>query len=142
MSGMLVPVGVGIAGALFILGALYSIKVMNRRRRNGFKRHKRKVWRPQQQNLSCFRTCIALLICLIKHTGLNEAGTVLTHPVVCLSSRCRCLWWDAFSRGLFFSFALQQKGLNAPLFLFLQQREFNSMQDRVMLLADSSEDEF
>ncbi|XP_029422553.1 armadillo-like helical domain-containing protein 4 isoform X2 [Nannospalax galili] len=64
MSGMLVPVGVGIAGALFILGALYSIKVMNRRRRNGFKRHKRK------------------------------------------------------------------------------QREFNSMQDRVMLLADSSEDEF
>ncbi|XP_020731868.2 armadillo-like helical domain-containing protein 4 isoform X2 [Odocoileus virginianus] len=63
MSGMLVPVGVGIAGALFILGALYSIKVMNRRRRNGFKRHKRK-------------------------------------------------------------------------------REFNSMQDRVMLLADSSEDEF
>uniref|UniRef100_A0A8D2GPF9 Armadillo like helical domain containing 4 n=2 Tax=Urocitellus parryii TaxID=9999 RepID=A0A8D2GPF9_UROPR len=64
MSGMLVPVGVGIAGALFILGALYSIKVMNRQRRNGFKRHKRK------------------------------------------------------------------------------QREFNSMQDRVMLLADSSEDEF
>ncbi|XP_053459536.1 armadillo-like helical domain-containing protein 4 [Nycticebus coucang] len=64
VSGMLVPVGVGIAGALFILGALYSIKAMNRRRRNGFKRHKRK------------------------------------------------------------------------------QREFNSMQDRVMLLADSSEDEF
>ncbi|XP_062974573.1 armadillo-like helical domain-containing protein 4 [Elgaria multicarinata webbii] len=64
MSGMLVPVGVGIAGALFILGALYSIKIMNRRRRNGFNRHKRK------------------------------------------------------------------------------QREFNSMQDRVMLLADSSEDEF
>ncbi|NWU90286.1 ARMD4 protein, partial [Upupa epops] len=64
MSGMLVPVGVGIAGALFILGALYSIKIMSRRRRNGSKRHKRK------------------------------------------------------------------------------QREFNSMQDRVMLLADSSEDEF
>ncbi|XP_063804061.1 armadillo-like helical domain-containing protein 4 isoform X2 [Pseudophryne corroboree] len=63
MSGMLIPVGVGIVGALFILGVLYSIKIMNRRRRNGFKRHKRK-------------------------------------------------------------------------------REFNSMQDRVMLLADSSEDEF
>ncbi|XP_058018998.1 armadillo-like helical domain-containing protein 4 isoform X2 [Ahaetulla prasina] len=44
MSGMLVPVGVGIAGALFILGALYSIKIMNRRRRNGFKRHKRKIY--------------------------------------------------------------------------------------------------
>lgn len=56
MSGMLVPVGVGIAGALFILGALYSIKVMNRRRRNGFKRHKRKVWNPQQQNLITYPT--------------------------------------------------------------------------------------
>ncbi|XP_063296402.1 armadillo-like helical domain-containing protein 4 isoform X5 [Pelobates fuscus] len=64
MSGMLAPVGVGISGALTILGVLYSIKIINRRRRNGFKQHKRK------------------------------------------------------------------------------QREFNSMQDRVMLLADSSEDEF
>ncbi|XP_030071131.1 armadillo-like helical domain-containing protein 4 [Microcaecilia unicolor] len=64
MSGMLVPVGVGIAGAFFILGALYSIKFISRRRKNGYKRHKKK------------------------------------------------------------------------------QREFNSMQDRVMLLADSSEDEF
>ncbi|XP_077180123.1 armadillo-like helical domain-containing protein 4 isoform X2 [Paroedura picta] len=63
MSGMLVPVGVGIAGALMILVTLYSVKIMNRRRRNGFKRQK-------------------------------------------------------------------------------QKREFNSMQDRVMLLADSSEDEF
>lgn len=85
MSGMLVPVGVGIAGALFILGALYSIKVMNRRRRNGFKRHKRKVWSPQQQNLIRFRTCLAFPICLIKHTGLNEAGMVLTRPVVWIS---------------------------------------------------------
>lgn len=49
MSGMLVPVGVGIAGALFILGALYSIKIMNRRRRNGSKRHKRKVWKLQRK---------------------------------------------------------------------------------------------
>lgn len=49
MSGMLVPVGVGIAGALFILGALYSIKIMNRRRRNGSKRHKRKVRQPQRK---------------------------------------------------------------------------------------------
>lgn len=48
MSGMLVPVAVGIAGALFILGALYSIKIMNRRRRNGFKRHRRKVGRSFQ----------------------------------------------------------------------------------------------
>ncbi|XP_068108113.1 armadillo-like helical domain-containing protein 4 isoform X2 [Hyperolius riggenbachi] len=76
MSGMLVPVGVGIAGALLILGALYSVKIMNRRRRNGFKRHKRK------------------------------------------------------------------RQPHAQLSLPASKREFNSMQDRVMLLADSSEDEF
>ncbi|XP_067847656.1 armadillo-like helical domain-containing protein 4 isoform X2 [Heptranchias perlo] len=64
MSGMLVPVGVGVAGALFILGALYSLKVMNRKRKSVFKRRE-------------------------------------TKP-----------------------------------------RDFTSMQDRVMLLADSSEDEF
>ncbi|KAJ8341606.1 hypothetical protein SKAU_G00338970 [Synaphobranchus kaupii] len=42
VSGMLAPVGIGIAGALFILGALYSIKVMHRKRRNGYKRQRRK----------------------------------------------------------------------------------------------------
>ena len=73
MSGMLVPVGVGIAGALFILGALYSLKVMNRRRRNGFKRHKRKVWNEQQQNLLGCRTFFAFLICLLKHTRPDDA---------------------------------------------------------------------
>lgn len=82
MSGMLVPVGVGIAGALFILGALYSIKVMNRRRRNGFKRHKRKVWNQLQQKLFNFRTYFAFPICLLKHTGLNEARMVWMCPVV------------------------------------------------------------
>lgn len=82
MSGMLVPVGVGIAGALFILGALYSIKVMNRRRRNGFKRHKRKVWNQQQQKLFNLRTVFAFLICLLKHMGLNEAGASWMCPVV------------------------------------------------------------
>ncbi|XP_069773013.1 armadillo-like helical domain-containing protein 4 isoform X2 [Narcine bancroftii] len=64
MSGMLVPVAVGVAGALFILGALYSLKMVNRKRKNVFKRRE-------------------------------------TKP-----------------------------------------RDFTSMQDRVMLLADSSEDEF
>ncbi|XP_038635759.1 armadillo-like helical domain-containing protein 4 isoform X2 [Scyliorhinus canicula] len=42
MSGMLVPVAVGVAGALFILGALYSFKVMNRKRKNVFKRREAK----------------------------------------------------------------------------------------------------
>lgn len=79
MSGMLVPVGVGIAGALFILGALYSIKVMNRRRRNGFKRHKRKVWNRRQANLISFRTSFAFLICFLKHTRLNDALASFIH---------------------------------------------------------------
>ncbi|KAG7466430.1 hypothetical protein MATL_G00164690 [Megalops atlanticus] len=42
VSGMLAPVGIGIAGALFILGALYSIKVMHRKRRSSYKRQRRK----------------------------------------------------------------------------------------------------
>ncbi|KAL4613142.1 hypothetical protein GN956_G23094 [Arapaima gigas] len=42
VSGMLAPVGIGIAGALFILGALYSIKVMHRKRRGSFKHQRRK----------------------------------------------------------------------------------------------------
>ncbi|XP_064185032.1 uncharacterized protein LOC135251454 isoform X4 [Anguilla rostrata] len=42
VSGMLAPVGIGIAGALFILGALYGIKVVHRRRRKGYKRQTRK----------------------------------------------------------------------------------------------------
>ncbi|XP_048456300.1 armadillo-like helical domain-containing protein 4 [Rhincodon typus] len=42
MSGMLVPVAVGVAGALFILGALYSFKVMNRKRKSVFKRRETK----------------------------------------------------------------------------------------------------
>ncbi|XP_018619610.1 armadillo-like helical domain-containing protein 4 [Scleropages formosus] len=42
VSGMLAPVGIGVAGALFILGALYSIKVMHRKRRSSFKHQRRK----------------------------------------------------------------------------------------------------
>lgn len=43
MSGMLVPVGIGITGALLIVGALYSIRVIHRERRNSFKHQRRKV---------------------------------------------------------------------------------------------------
>uniref|UniRef100_A0A8C2GXI6 Armadillo-like helical domain-containing protein 4 n=1 Tax=Cyprinus carpio TaxID=7962 RepID=A0A8C2GXI6_CYPCA len=42
VSGMLAPVGIGIAGALLLVGALYSIRVIHRRRRNSFKRQRRK----------------------------------------------------------------------------------------------------
>uniref|UniRef100_A0A8C4XGL2 Armadillo-like helical domain-containing protein 4 n=1 Tax=Erpetoichthys calabaricus TaxID=27687 RepID=A0A8C4XGL2_ERPCA len=42
VSSMLAPVGIGIAGALFILGALYSIKVIHRKRKSSFKRQRRK----------------------------------------------------------------------------------------------------
>ncbi|XP_058612011.1 armadillo-like helical domain-containing protein 4 isoform X3 [Onychostoma macrolepis] len=42
VSGMLAPVGIGIAGALLLVGALYSIRVIHRKRRNSFKHQRRK----------------------------------------------------------------------------------------------------
>ncbi|KAG9344817.1 hypothetical protein JZ751_010505, partial [Albula glossodonta] len=42
VSGMLAPVGIGIAGALFILGILYSIRAVHRKRRNNIKQQRRK----------------------------------------------------------------------------------------------------
>ncbi|XP_026104517.1 armadillo-like helical domain-containing protein 4 isoform X2 [Carassius auratus] len=41
VSGMLAPVGIGIAGALLLVGALYSIRAIHRRR-NSFKHQRRK----------------------------------------------------------------------------------------------------
>ncbi|XP_019911863.2 armadillo-like helical domain-containing protein 4 isoform X2 [Esox lucius] len=42
VSGMLAPVGIGIAGALLIVGALYSIRMIHRKRRNSFKHQRRR----------------------------------------------------------------------------------------------------
>ncbi|KAJ8410140.1 hypothetical protein AAFF_G00201210 [Aldrovandia affinis] len=42
VSGMLAPVGIGIAGALLILGILYSIRAVHRKRRNNIKQQRRK----------------------------------------------------------------------------------------------------
>ncbi|XP_051500300.1 armadillo-like helical domain-containing protein 4 [Myxocyprinus asiaticus] len=42
VSGMLAPVGIGIAGALLLVGALYSIRVIHRKRRDNFKHQRRK----------------------------------------------------------------------------------------------------
>ncbi|XP_042565804.1 armadillo-like helical domain-containing protein 4 isoform X2 [Clupea harengus] len=42
VSGMLAPVGIGIAGALLIVGALYSIRMIHRKRKNSFKHQRRK----------------------------------------------------------------------------------------------------
>ncbi|XP_029902631.1 endochitinase A isoform X2 [Myripristis murdjan] len=42
VSGMLAPVGIGITGALLIVGALYSIRMIHRKRRNSFKHQRRK----------------------------------------------------------------------------------------------------
>lgn len=48
VSGMLAPVGIGISGALLLVGALYSIRTVHRRRRNSFK-HQRRKTRQQEQ---------------------------------------------------------------------------------------------
>ncbi|XP_067240665.1 armadillo-like helical domain-containing protein 4 isoform X1 [Chanodichthys erythropterus] len=42
VSGMLAPVGIGIAGALLLVGALYSIRLIHRKRRDSFKHQRRK----------------------------------------------------------------------------------------------------
>ncbi|CAF89324.1 unnamed protein product, partial [Tetraodon nigroviridis] len=42
VSGMLAPVGVGISGALLIVGALYGIRTLHHKRRNNLK-HQRKT---------------------------------------------------------------------------------------------------
>lgn len=48
VSGMLAPVGIGISGALLLVGVLYSIRIIHRRRRNSFK-HQRRKTRQQEQ---------------------------------------------------------------------------------------------
>ncbi|XP_077443016.1 uncharacterized protein armh4 isoform X2 [Stigmatopora argus] len=48
VSGILAPVAVGIVGALILVGALYGVGRIRRRRRNSFKRQRRKV-QPAEQ---------------------------------------------------------------------------------------------
>ncbi|XP_054617485.1 armadillo-like helical domain-containing protein 4 isoform X2 [Dunckerocampus dactyliophorus] len=48
VSGMLAPVGIGIAGALLIVGALYGVRRLQRKRRNSFKHQRRKVRQAEQ----------------------------------------------------------------------------------------------
>lgn len=48
---MLAPVGIGITGALLIVGALYSIRMIHRKRRNSFKHQRRKVRQPEVSTL-------------------------------------------------------------------------------------------
>lgn len=58
MSGMLAPVGIGITGALLIVGALYSIRMIHRKRRNSFKHQRRKVRQQEVNNLLFFSLVI------------------------------------------------------------------------------------
>ncbi|CAG5928231.1 unnamed protein product [Menidia menidia] len=51
VSGMLAPVGIGITGALLIVGALYSIRMIHRKRRNSFKHQRRKQPREPSTSL-------------------------------------------------------------------------------------------
>ncbi|XP_026888860.2 armadillo-like helical domain-containing protein 4 isoform X2 [Electrophorus electricus] len=43
VSSMLAPVGIGIAGALLIVGALYGIRMIHRKRQSSFKHQRRKL---------------------------------------------------------------------------------------------------
>ncbi|KAM9779571.1 armadillo-like helical domain-containing protein 4 [Syngnathus typhle] len=53
VSGMLAPVAIGMAGALLLVGALYSMRRIQRSRRNSFKRQRRKVRPAEQPGETC-----------------------------------------------------------------------------------------
>ncbi|XP_061610459.1 armadillo-like helical domain-containing protein 4 isoform X2 [Phyllopteryx taeniolatus] len=53
VSGMMAPVAVGMAGALLLVGALYSVRRIHRRRRNSFKRQRRKIRPAEQPGETC-----------------------------------------------------------------------------------------
>lgn len=63
VSGMLAPVGIGITGALLIVGALYSIRMIHRKRRNSFKHQRRKVRQPEVNTLFVIITCFSSFAC-------------------------------------------------------------------------------
>ncbi|XP_077595355.1 uncharacterized protein armh4 [Stigmatopora nigra] len=52
VSGMLAPVAVGMVGALILVGTLYGVGRIRRRRRNSFKRQRRKVQPVEQTSES------------------------------------------------------------------------------------------
>lgn len=62
VSGMLAPVGIGISGALLIVGALYGLRTLHRRRRNHLK-HQRKT---RQQEVSVSRAQFSSTIWRLK----------------------------------------------------------------------------
>ncbi|XP_077366796.1 uncharacterized protein armh4 isoform X2 [Festucalex cinctus] len=53
VSGMLAPVAIGMVGALLLVGVLYSVRRIQRRRRNSFKRQRRKVRPAEQPSETC-----------------------------------------------------------------------------------------
>lgn len=54
---MLAPVGICISGALLIVGALYGIRTIHRKRKNHLKRQ-----RESRQQVSPFKACFSLTI--------------------------------------------------------------------------------
>lgn len=58
VSGMLAPVGISISGALLIVGALYGIRTIHRKRRNNLKDQRKKT----RQQVRPFKVCFSLTI--------------------------------------------------------------------------------
>lgn len=71
VSGMLAPVGIGITGALLIVGALYSIRMIHRKRRNSFKHQRRKVRQPEVNTPLVFITFF-LVSLVVEHRSCVE----------------------------------------------------------------------
>lgn len=68
---MLAPVGIGIMGALLIVGVLYSIRMIHRKRRNSFKHQRRKVRQPEVSHRPSVCPRVPAMTVLLPDGGVN-----------------------------------------------------------------------
>lgn len=82
VSGMLAPVGISISGALLIVGVLYGIRTIHRKRRNNLKHQRKKT----RQQVRLFKVCFSLTIgrllriFLLPSKPENRGAAVRTKP--------------------------------------------------------------
>lgn len=110
VSGMLAPVGIGITGALLIVGALYSIRMIHRKRRNSFKHQRRKVRQPEVNTTSYYFSFTfdggsalhwALSVPFFFPQQPREPGTSRQDQAMLLADSSEDeFWWDPFFGSL------------------------------------------
>lgn len=82
MSGMLAPVGISISGALLIVGVLYGIRTIHRKRRNNLKHQRKKTRQQVRPFKACFSLTIGhlLRIFLLPSKREKQGAAVRTKP--------------------------------------------------------------